>query len=614
MEIKTYQHKKMIVVICILTAVTMFLIGRLGYIMIGQGEYYSQRANDLHERERAIKAPRGRIIDRNGVVLAGNRSVCTISVIHSQLTDPEQVIQVLCDQLDLSEEVVRKKVEKVSSREKIASNVDMQIADAIREYHLDGVMIDDDYKRYYPYDTLASKVLGFTGADNQGIVGLEVKYDSVLQGTEGYILTLTDAHGIEIDHAAEHRKEPVEGDDLHISLDANIQKYAEQEAQKALIAKEAVGVSIIVMNPNNGEIYAMVNAPEYHLNEPYTLIDPSVLYNEDSTADSSTDGDSATESSAEGQQAVDSLHEEEDTLLAAMSEQDALNQMWRNFCVNDTYEPGSIFKTVTATSALEHGTVRVDDVFNCPGFRIIGNWTIKCHKRTGHGTETFREGIMNSCNPVFMDVGLRTGTDAIYETYEKLGLTSKTGIDLPGEAGSILHPKEEVQDVDLAVMSFGQSLQFTPIQILTAVSTIVNGGNKITPHFGTYVTDRDGNLVETLEYPVEEQVISEETSQTMLELMEAVVMEGGGSKGQVEGYRIAGKTATSEKLPRGNGKYIASYIGVAPAENPQVITLVLINEPTGIYYGGTIAAPVCSRIYENILPYLGLYPTYEGEE
>lgn len=581
-----------------MTVVIAVLIGRLGYIMIGQNEYFSQRANDLHERERAIKAPRGRIIDRNGVVLAGNRSVCTISVIHSQLTDPEQVIRVLSSQLDISEDDIRKKVEKVSSREKIASNVDMNIADAIRNYHLDGVMIDDDYKRYYPYDTLASKVIGFTGADNQGIVGLEVKYDSVLQGTEGYILTLTDAHGIEIDHAAEHRKEPIEGNDLHISLDVNIQKYAEQEAEKALIAKEATGVSIIVMNPNNGEIYAMVNAPEYNLNEPYTLIDPLTV---SSVSDPDSDPEAAEDSgTADNTQTI--------------SRQDALNMMWRNFCVNDTYEPGSIFKTVTATSALEHGTVKVDDVFNCPGFRIIGNWTIKCHKRTGHGTETFREGIMNSCNPVFMDVGLRTGTDAIYETYEQLGLTGKTGIDLPGEAGSILHPKDEVQDVDLAVMSFGQSLQFTPIQILTAVSTIVNGGNKITPHFGSYVTDAEGNVVQTYEYPVKEHVISEETSHTMLELMEAVVMEGGGSKGQVEGYRIAGKTATSEKLPRGNGKYIASYIGVAPADHPQVITLVLINEPTGIYYGGTIAAPVSSRIYENILPYLGLYPTYQEEE
>lgn len=584
--------------IVLLFAVAMFLVGRLGYIMIGQGEYYSQKANDLHERERAIKAPRGRIIDRNGVVLAGNRSVCTISVIHSQLTDPEEVIRVLCEHLGLSEDTVRTKVEKISSREKIASNVDMEVADRIREYHLDGVMIDDDYRRYYPYDTLASKVLGFTGADNQGIVGLEVKYDSVLQGTEGYILTLTDAHGIEIDHAAEHRKEPVEGNDLHISLDANIQKYAEQEASKALIAKEAIGVSIIVMNPNNGEIYAMVNEPEYSLNDPYTLIDPTIVTSDEALNNAESSGESA----------------EIDTTEPAVTKQDALNMMWRNFCVNDTYEPGSIFKTVTATAAFEHGTVRVDDVFQCPGYRIIGNWTIKCHKRTGHGTETFREGIMNSCNPVFMDVGLRTGSDAVYETYEKLGLLGKTGIDLPGEAGSILHPKDEVQDVDLAVMSFGQSLQFTPIQILTAVSTIVNGGNKITPHFGTYVTDTEGNVVDTFEYPVTEHVISEETSRTMRELMEAVVMEGGGSKGQVEGYRIAGKTATSEKLPRGNGKYISSYIGAVPAENPQVITLVLINEPTGIYYGGTIAAPISARIYENILPYLGLYPTYEGEE
>lgn len=588
MEIKTYQRKKMLVMFSIMFAVAMFLVGRLGYIMIGRGEYYSEKAEDLHERERAIKAPRGIIYDRNGVVLAGNRSVCTISVIYSQVTDPEQVIQVLSQNLDISEDTIRQKVEKVSSREKIASNVDIEIADTIRQYQLDGVMIDEDYKRYYPYDTLASKVLGFTGADNQGIVGLEVKYDSVLQGEDGYILTLTDAHGVELENSAEHRIEPVEGNNLYISIDANIQQYVQQEAEKALIAKEAIGVSIIVMNPNNGEIYAMVNAPEYNLNDPYTL---NVELNN-----------------------TEEEISEEDDVTETISEQDALNQMWRNFSVNDTYEPGSIFKTVTATAALENNAVTVNDTFTCPGYRIIGNWTIKCHKTTGHGVETFREGIMNSCNPVFMDVGLRVGADHMYETYEQLGLTSKTGIDLPGEANSILHPKEDVQDVDLAVMSFGQSLQFTPIQILTAVSTIVNGGNKITPHFGMYVTDSDGKVLETLDYPVEEGVISEETSATMRELLEAVVAEGGGSKGQVEGYRIAGKTATSEKLPRGNGKYIASYIGIAPADDPQVITLVLINEPTGIYYGGTIAAPISQRIYENILPYLGLYPTYEEEE
>ena len=588
LELKTYQRKKMLVMLCVMFAVAMFLIGRLFYIMIGRGDYYSQQAEQLHERERAIKAPRGIIYDRNGVVLAGNRSVCTISVIHSQVTDPEQVIEILSEKLSISEETIRKKVEKVSSREKIASNVDIEIADQIRTYHLDGVMIDDDYKRYYPYNEMASKVLGFTGADNQGIVGLEVKYDSVLQGQDGYILTLTDAHGIEINNTAEHRLEPVAGNNLHTSIDANIQQYVEQEAEKALIAKEAIGVSIIVMNPNNGEIYAMVNAPEYNLNDPYTL---NIDINDTPQAD-----------------------EVEATETEAMSKQDALNQMWRNFCVNDTYEPGSIFKTVTATAALENDVVTVNDTFVCPGFRKIGNWTIKCHKVSGHGAETFREGIMNSCNPVFMDVGLRVGADRMYQTYEQLGLTGKTGIDLPGEAGSILHPKEDVQEVDLAVMSFGQSLQFTPIQIISAVSTIVNGGNRITPHFGMYVTDSEGNRVETYEYPVEASVISEETSATMRELLEAVVMEGGGSKGQVEGYRMAGKTATSEKLPRGNGKYIASYIGMAPADNPQVITLVLINEPTGVYYGGTIAAPVAKRIYENILPYLGINPTYEVSE
>lgn len=576
-RVMTYQRKKMLIMFCMIFAAAMFLIGRLGYIMIGQGDYYSEKAQALHERERAIKAPRGRILDRNGVVLAGNRPVCTISVIHSQITDPELVIEVLSRELNLPEEEIREKVEKVSSREKIKSNVDKGIADAIRAYDLDGVMVDEDYKRYYPFDDMASKVLGFTGADNQGIVGLEVEYDSVLQGTDGYILTVTDANGIELANTAEARQEPVAGNDLYISIDANIQSYVQQEAEKALIAKEAIGVSIIVMNPQTGEIYAMVNAPEYNLNEPYTL-NTDVVYNNEN------------------------------------EKQDALNRMWRNFCINDTYEPGSIFKTVTATAAFEAGVLHVEDTFSCPGYRIVGDRTIRCHKTTGHGQETFRQGIMNSCNPVFMDVGARVGVDNMYQTYEQLGITSRTGIDLPGEAGSILHNQESVKDVDLAIMSFGQSFQITPIQLITAVSAIVNGGNLVTPHFGLYAQDVDGNRIETYEYPVETGVISEETSAIMREMMEAVVAEGSGRRGQVEGYRIGGKTATSEKLPRGNGKYISSFIGVAPADNPQVITLVLINEPTGIYYGGTIAAPVAQRIYENILPYLGIEPVYEAEQ
>lgn len=575
--VKTYNRKKMLVMFCIIFAAAMFLIGRLGYIMIGQGEYYSRRAQALHERERAIKAPRGRILDRNGVVLAGNRPVCTISVIHSQITDPEEVIEVLCRELNLSEESIRSKVEKVSSRERIKSNVDKDIADRIRSYHLDGVMVDEDYKRYYPFDEMASKVLGFTGSDNQGIVGLEVEYDSVLQGKNGYILTVTDANGIELANTAESRQEPIAGNDLYISIDANIQAYVQQEAEKTLIAKEAIGVSIIVMNPQTGEIYAMVNAPEYNLNDPYTLN-------------------------------IDAVYNTEE------EKQNALNQMWRNFCINDTYEPGSIYKTVTATAAFEKGVLSVEDTFVCPGYRIVGDRTIRCHKTVGHGQETFREGIMNSCNPVFMDVGARVGVEDMYYTYGQLGLMSRTGIDLPGEATSIMHKPEDVKEVDLAIMSFGQSFQITPMQLITAVSAIVNGGNLVTPHFGMYAQDPEGNRVITYEYPVETGVISEATSATMRELLEAVVAEGSGKRGQVEGYRIAGKTATSEKLPRGNGKYISSFIGIAPADNPQVVTLVLINEPTGIYYGGTIAAPVAQRIYENILPYLGIEAVYEAEE
>lgn len=576
-EVKTYNRRKMVILFFAVLFVAVFLIGRLGYIMIGRGEYYSEKAQALHERERAIKAPRGRILDRNGVVLAGNRPVCTISVIHSQITDSEQVIEVLSRELEISEETIREKVEKVSSREKIKSNVDKTIADTIRSYHLDGVMVDEDYRRYYPFDDMASKVLGFTGSDNQGIVGLEVEYDSVLQGTDGYILTVTDANGIELANTAEARQEPVAGNDLYISIDANIQSYVQQEAEKVLIAKEAIGVSIIVMNPQNGEIYAMVNAPEYNLNDPYTL-------NSDITYTT----------------------EEE--------KQNALNQMWRNFCINDTYEPGSIFKTVTATAAFEKGVLSVEDTFVCPGYRIVGDRTIRCHKTTGHGLETFRQGIMNSCNPVFMDVGARVGVEDMYHTYEQLGLMSRTGIDLPGEATSIMHKQEDVKEVDLAIMSFGQSFQITPMQLITAVSAIVNGGNLVTPHFGMYALDAAGNRIETYEYPVENGVISEETSATMRDLLESVVAEGSGRRGQVEGYRIAGKTATSEKLPRGNGKYISSFIGIAPADNPQVITLVLINEPTGIYYGGTIAAPVAQRIYENILPYLGIEPVYEVQD
>jgi len=512
------------------------------------------------------------------VELAGNKPVCSISVIHSQITDEEAVVAALCSVLELSEDDVRKKVEANTIREKIKSNVEKKTADILREMKLDGVMIDEDYKRYYPYDSLASKVIGFTGSDNQGIVGLEVSYEDVLSGTPGSILTLTDANGIEIKNEAEGRIEPVSGDNLYISIDVNMQKYAEQAANKVYKAKQAKRVSVILMNPQNGEIYAMVNVPEYNLNEPYKLI------------------------------GIDSAG------MKDKEKQDALNAMWRNFCINDTYEPGSTFKTVTATAALEEGVVSVNDTFHCPGFRVVEDRKIRCARTTGHGTETFRQGIMNSCNPVFIDVGARVGVNNMYKNYEKLGLFEKTGIDLPGEANSIMHKKENVGAVELATMSFGQSFQITPMQLLRAASAAINGGNLVTPHFGMYVTDEQGDIKNTYNYNVKENVIKKETSDTMKELLEAVVAEGGGAKGQVQGYRIGGKTATSEKLPRGTGKYISSFMGFAPANNPQIIGIIMIDEPVGTYYGGTIAAPVMAEIYENILPYLGIEADYSEEK
>ena len=573
---KTFMKRKLMLVFMVFFLFLVFLIGRLVYLTIIQSDFYQNEALELHQRERSIKAPRGIIYDRNGIVIASNKPVCTISVIYSQMTDKEKVIEVLSKELELDEAEVRKKVEKVSSREKIKSNVDKEVADRIREYELDGVMVDEDYKRYYPYGDLASKVIGFTGADNQGIIGLEVFYDSYLSGTDGNINTLTDAKGIEIKNAEETVDEPVEGLNLTISIDLNIQKYAQQAAQKVYTKKEAKRVSVIAMNPKNGEIYAMVNVPEFDLNEPFTLTE-----------------------------------EYDTTGLSSEEINDLRNQMWRNWCINDTYEPGSTFKTVTATAALEEGVVTLEDGFQCPGFRIVEDRKIKCHKVVGHGSESFKQAFMNSCNPVFMDVGARVGVENMYKNYEKLGLFRKTGVDLPGEANSIMHNKENVGPVELATMSFGQSIQITPLQLIVAVSAMVNGGNIVTPHFGMYITNSENEIVETLEYPIETGVIRKETSDTMKILLESVVEEGGGRKAIVEGYRIGGKTATSEKLPRSSNKYIASFIGVAPADDPVIAVLVLIDEPTGVYYGGTIAAPVAQEIFENILPYLGIPMEYE---
>ncbi len=538
--------------------------------MIFQSEHYTGMAKKLHERERQIKAARGKLIDRNGVVIASNETVCTVSVIYSQMTDREKVIEVLSETLELEEETVRKKVEKFSSREKIKSNVPKETGDLIRSYDLDGVKVDEDYKRYYPFESLASKVLGFTGSDNQGIIGIEVEYEDYLKGTDGEIQTLTDARGVELDYVVEGRKEAIPGKNIMLSLDVNIQKYAEQAAQKVLEEKNANYVSIIVMNPQNGEIYAMVSIPEFNLNSPYTL------------------------------------NYETEEKKGTEEYQNLLNKMWRNPCINDTYEPGSTFKIVTATAGLEEGVVTLDSTFSCPGYRMVEDRRIKCHKTVGHGSETFVEATMNSCNPVFIDVGLRIGPERYFYYLEKLGLLEKTGVDLPGEAGTIIHKLENVGLVEMATMSFGQSFQITPLQLLRAASAVINGGILITPHFAIGVCDDEGNLTETFEYETKEGAVSAQTSENMKYILTQVVSEGGGKNGQVEGYNIGGKTATSEKLPRGSGKYIGSYIGFAPADDPQVIAICMIDEPEGIYYGGTIAAPVISSLYENILPYLNI--------
>ncbi len=571
---KTFNRKKILIMFLAVFFMIMFLIGRLVYLMVFCSEYYGGKAQNLHERERDIKAARGRIIDATGTVLATNKSVCTISVIHSQIKEPEKVIAALVKELGISEEEARKRVEKNSSIERVKTNVDKEVGDAIRAYGLDGIKVDEDYKRYYPYDTIASRVLGFTGADNQGILGLEVKYDSYMQGTSGKILTLTDARGVEIENAGENRLEPVNGNDLIISMDINIQKYCEQAAQKAYDKKSADGVSLIVMNPQNGELLAMVNYPEFNLNDPFTLIPQ--------------------------------LEPEEGTTLSEEEKQNLLNQMWRNRCISDTYEPGSTFKIITATAALEEHVVALTDNFFCPGYKMVEDRRIRCAKVQGHGAETFETGIMNSCNPVFIELGERLGVDNFYKYFKQFGLTQKTQIDLPGEAATIMHKKENVGPVELATVSFGQSFQITPIQLVTTVSSIINGGKRITPHFGVEIRDFDGNLVETLRYETQEGICSEETSETMQYLLQRVVDDGGGKNAKIEGYAIGGKTATSQTLPRSEHRYISSFLGFAPADDPQVLVLAIIDNPKGTYYGGMIAAPVVKEVMENILPYLGL--------
>ncbi len=566
---KTYHRNKTVAVMFICLLLFMGLIARLVYLMVFQSEYYTQKAKELHERERTIKAARGRIIDANGEVIADNKTVCTISVIHNQIEDADRVTEVLSKELGLSEEYVRKRVDKYSSIEKIKSNVDKSVGDIIRAYELAGVKVDEDYKRYYPYESLASKVLGFTGGDNQGIIGLEVKYEEYLQGRAGTILTVTDAKGVEVAKAGEERIEPVNGDDLYISMDMNIQSYATQLALQTMETKQADSVSFIVMNPRNGELMAMVNVPEFDLNNPYTLPDGV---------------------NAEG--------------LSEEKKQELLNGMWRNGCINDTYEPGSTFKIVTATAALEEGVVTVNDNFNCPGYVMVGDRRIRCHKIAGHGAENFVEATMNSCNPVFVTIGLRLGVDNYYKYFKKFGLLDKTGIDLPGEAGTIMHKKENIGQVELATISFGQSFQITPIQLAVTAASVVNGGNRVTPHFGVRVVSSDSGESRSFTYKVRKNVVSKETSETMRYILEQVVENGGGKKAYIEGRRIGGKTATSQTLPRGSGKYIASFLGFYPADDPEVLALCIINNPQGVYYGGQIAAPVVKELFENILPYL----------
>ena len=570
---KTFHKKKVFVIFCVCMLLLAGLIGRLVYLMIFRSDYYSEKAQQLHERERDIKAARGRILDVKGTVLADNKTVCTISVIHSQVKDAENVIRVLAKELEMEEETIRKRVEKVSSIERIKTNVEKETGDRIRRYGLSGVKVDEDFKRYYPYGSLASKVIGFTGGDNQGIIGLEVKYDEVLQGKAGQILTTTDARGVEIDEIGESRKDPVAGDDLQISLDRNIQMFAQQAAQKVMEEKLAERVSILLMNPQNGEIYAMVNVPEFDLNDPFTL-----------------------------------NYETDTSLLSSEKKQELLNQMWRNPCLNDTYEPGSTFKIITASAGLEEGVVSLSDSFSCPGFRVVEDRRIHCHKRSGHGAETFLEGVENSCNPVFIDVGMRLGVDNYYKYFKQFGLLSLTNIDLPGEAGTIMHQKKNIGLVELATMTFGQSFQITPIQLATTVSSLINGGHRVTSHFGVNILKESGKTIEKIQYETKDGIVSEKTSETMRYVLEKVVSEGSGKNAYIEGYTIGGKTATSQTLPRSAHRYISSFIGFAPAEKPAVLGLCIIHNPQGIYYGGTIAAPVIRDIFDNVLPYLGILP------
>ena len=552
----------MVFLVCAL--MLLGLVGRLVYLMGVRSDYYYQKAEELHERERVIKAARGQILDAKGRILADNKTVCTISVIHSQIKDPQKVIEVLSKELEIDTDTVRKKVEKISSIERIKTNVEKSVGDVIRGYELDGVKVDEDYKRYYPYGTLASKVLGFTGSDNQGIVGLEVKYESILKGTDGQILTMTDARGVELSDTGEGRKEPVSGKNLILSLDANLQEYAQQAAYQALEQKQADSVSIILMRPGNGEILAMVNVPEYDLNDPFNL-------------KKSTNG------------------------MSQQEIQDERNKMWRNGCINDTYEPGSTFKIITASAALEEGVVTPEDTFSCPGFRIVDDRRIRCHKTTGHGSETFVQGVMNSCNPVFIEVGLRLGVENYYHYFKEFGLLKKTGVDLPGEAGTIMHKMENMGNVELATVAFGQSFQITPIQLATTVSSLINGGRRITPHFGVSVLSSDGTSGRKLEYPVETGIISEKTSETVRGILEKVVSEGSGRNARIEGCTVGGKTATSQTLPRSANRYISSFLGFMPAEDPQILGLCIIHDPQGVYYGGTIAAPVIKNIFEAVL-------------
>lgn len=576
-KLMTFHKKKSWTVFLCCVLIMAGLIGRLAYLMCFCSERYYDRAEELHERERDIKAARGLILDARGKVLASNRTVCTVSVIHSQIRDPEKIIRILAEKLGMKEEDVRKRVEKISSIERIKTNVDKSTGDAIRECRLDGVKVDEDYKRYYPYGSLASRVLGFTGGDNQGIIGLEVKYDEILKGKPGKILTTTDARGIELDSLGERRKEPEEGKSLWLSLDINIQKYAQQEALKVMEEKQAERVSILIMNPQNGEIYACVNVPEFDLNDPFTLNTPR------DTAE-----------------------------MTEEQKQERLNQMWRNPCLNDTYEPGSTFKIITMAAGLEEGVVSVDDRFYCPGYILVKDRRIHCAKRTGHGSQNFVEGAQNSCNPVFIQVGLRLGVDRYYRYFRKFGLLTKTGVDLPGEAGTIMHQEKNMGEVELATVSFGQSFQITPIQLAVTVSSLINGGRRVTPHFGTAVSDREQTKAEELVYPVKEGIVSSETSGQIREILEKVVSLGSGKNAGIQGYHIGGKTATSQTLPRSSCRYISSFLGFAPAENPQVLGLCIIHDPKGVYYGGTVAAPVIRSIFENILPYLGIEKTGEN--